>query len=103
MGHTDGTGSFAKDEGILPAFFFRTITGAMIMTELSRKTAETAVAENYVMAGWQQDVFAVGEPKVDAPAYSSRKIRMLGGMQLSGSGNYCASMDLIHQHVLRAC
>ncbi len=68
------------------------------MTELNTKTAGAAVAENPVIAGWQKNV-----PEEGACAAGSRKIRILGGMQLSGSGNYCALMDLIHQHVLRAC
>ena len=68
------------------------------MTELNTKAAGAAVAENPVIAGWQKDILEEG-----ACAAGSRKIRILGGMQLSGSGNYCALMDLIHQHVLRAC
>ncbi len=67
------------------------------MTELN-KIHDAAVAENPVIAGWQKNASEEG-----AYAAGSRKIRILGGMQLSGSGNYCALMDLIRQHVLRAC
>lgn len=66
--------------------------GAATMTELNAKRDGVSVAENPVIAGWQEDAFEEHDP-----AYSCRKIRIVGGMQLSGSGNYCALMDLIHQ------
>lgn len=68
------------------------------MTELNNRQADTAVAENPVIAGWQKDSFEEGDRVA-----RSRQPRILGGVHLSGSGNYCASMDLIHQHELRAC
>ena len=68
------------------------------MTELNNRQADATVAENPVIAGWQKDVVEEG-----ACAVRTRQPGILGGVQLSGSGNYCALMDLIPQHVLRAC
>ncbi len=72
------------------------------MAELNKNPDDAAVAENPVIAEWQKDAFA--EDAGNAP-FAGRKLRILGGVQLSGSGNYCALMDLIHQSApaLRVC
>ncbi len=69
------------------------------MAELNKMPADAAVAENPVIAKWQKDALAT-----DAED-AGRKLRILGGVQLSGSGNYCALMDLMHQSApaLRVC
>ncbi len=72
------------------------------MAELNKKTDDAAVAENPVIARWQKDAFA-GDAG-NAP-FAGRKLRILGGVQLSGSGNYCALMDLMQQSApaLKVC
>lgn len=72
------------------------------MTELNNRQAEAAVAENPVIAGWQKEASEEAACAV-RKRQPGRHPGIIGGVQLSGSGNYCALMDLMRQHVLRAC